>query len=461
MKIKYNLLFFVDKEGSLVSGYKQDGKLRLRVRYENGKVDFNVGYRVDLEKWSTDPQGCKKGTSHGKKKVPASEINTEIQRLTTLANELFKSYEVAGYVPTLDEFRNAFNSANGKLNEKEAQISEVEPTQSIFFIKLLEFTREGKQGGWSDGTCKKFKAVENHLKSFSKDLTFDQLDESKLSDYVNYLREKGMRNSTIGKQLGILKWFLRWAVKKGYTSNTTFNQFRPKLKTISKKVIFLNWEELTKLREYKISESKQYLERVRDVFLFQCYTSLRYSDVFNLRRSDINGDRIEVTTVKTDDNLVIELNNYSREILAKYDDFHFANDKALPVITNQKMNVFLKELAELAGIDEPVRESYYVGGERIDEVTPKYALLGTHAGRRTFICNSLAMGIPAQTVMKWSGHSDYSAMKPYIDVADADRQTAMTVWDKKEETDTSKLFEGLKNLSKDKLAELLKSLKDE
>ena len=60
----------------------------------------------------------------------------------------------------------------------------------------------------------------------------------------------------------------------------------------------------------------------------------------------------------------------------------------------------LKELGELAEINEPVRETYYKGNERIDEVTPKYALLSTHAGRKTFICNALALGIPAPVVMK-------------------------------------------------------------
>ena len=76
-------------------------------------------------------------------------------------------------------------------------------------------------------------------------------------------------------------------------------------------------------------------------------------------------------------------------------------------------------------INEPVRETYYKGNERIDEVTPKYALLTTHAGRRTFICNALALGIPAQVVMKWTGHSDYKAMKPYIDIADDIKANAM------------------------------------
>jgi site-specific recombinase, phage integrase family len=180
---------------------------------------------------------------------------------------------------------------------------------------------------------------------------------------------------------------------------------------------------LNRLREFKIPLTKQALERGRDVFLFQSFTGLRYSDFFNLRRSDIKGDHIEVTTVKTSDSLIIELNDHSKAILEKYKDVEFENDKALPVITNQKMNDYLKELAEVAEINEPVRQTYYKGNERIDEVAPKYALLGTHAGRRTFISNALALGILPQVVMKYS---DYKAMKPYIDIADDIKANAMS-----------------------------------
>lgn len=201
--------------------------------------------------------------------------------------------------------------------------------------------------------------------------------------------------------------------------------FKPKLKSTPKKVIYLTWEELVQLRDYQIPPIKQYLERVRDVFLFLCFTGLRYSDVFNLRRSDVKENHIEITTVKTADSLIIELNNHSRAILDKYKDVAFENYKVLPVITNQKMNDYLKELAEMAGIDEPVRETYYKGNERIDVVSPKYALLGTHAGRRTFICNALSLDISPQVVMKWTGHSDYKAMKPYIDIADKVKANAM------------------------------------
>ena len=285
----------------------------------------------------------------------------------------------------------------------------------------------GRQNDWTHSTFEKFAAVKNHLKNFRSELSFDFFDEEGLTEYVQYLREvREMRNSTIGKQLSFLKWFLRWSFKQGMHSNNAYDTFKPKLKDTQKKIIFLTWEELNKLREFKIPPTKQALERVRDVFLFQCFTGLRYSDVFNLRRSDIKGDHIEVTTVKTSDSLIIELNDHSKAILEKYKDVAFENDKALPVITNQKMNDYLKELAELAEINEPVRQTYYKGNERIDEVTPKYALLGTHAGRRTFICNALALGIPPQVVMKWTGHSDYKAMKPYIDIADDIKASAMS-----------------------------------
>ena len=237
-----------------------------------------------------------------------------------------------------------------------------------------------------------------------------------------------IKKTLIGKSFLRIDYNLSccWAFKQGLHQNNAYDTFKPKLKDTQKKIIFLTWEELNKLREFKISPTKQALERVRDVFLFQCFTGLRYSDVFNLRRSDIKGDHIEVTTVKTSDSLIIELNDHSRAILEKYKDVEFENDRALPVITNQKMNDYLKELAELAEINEPVRQTYYKGNERIDEVTPKYALLGTHAGRRTFICNALALGIPPQVVMKWTGHSDYKAMKPYIDIADNIKASAMS-----------------------------------
>ena len=296
-----------------------------------------------------------------------------------------------------------------------------------------EFTREqGKLNDWTPATVQKFAALRAHLVEFDPDLTFEALSEAKLTELVSYLKDTCyMRNSTIGKQLGFLRWFLRWATKKGYNTNTAYTLFSPKLKSAEKKVIFLDWDELMTVYLYPIPDSKKYLQRVRDVFCFCCFTSLRYSDVENLRKADVYANHIEVTTMKTSDSLRIDLNKYSRSILEKYKDAELPNGRALPVISNQRMNEYLRELGALCGLDSEVTITYYRGNKRYDEVHKKYELLTTHAGRRTFICNALSMGIPAEVVMKWTGHSDYKAMKPYIDVADRIKAEAMSKFDEK------------------------------
>ena len=100
-----------------------------------------------------------------------------------------------------------------------------------------------------------------------------------------------------------------------------------------------------------------------------------------------------------------------------------------PVIVNQKMNESLHLLFKLAGFNEPIKKIYYMGNQRMEEVVPKYKLISTHCGRRTFICMALSKGIPPSVVMKWTGHSDYKAMKPYIDIADGVKEQYMKKFD--------------------------------
>ena len=427
MNIKRNIIFALESRKKDGVPIVENVPIRMRVNFASQRIEFTTGYRIDVAKWDVDKQRVKNGCTN-KLKQSESEINVALLGYYTELQEIFKRFEVAEIVPSPAEVKEAFNNRYGQNEKIELASADTSNVPSNFYEAFDDFVRVcGRQNDWTHSTFEKFAAVKNHLKNFRSELSFDFFDEEGLTEYVQYLREvREMRNSTIGKQLSFLKWFLRWSFKQGMHSNNAYDTFKPKLKDTQKKIIFLTWEELNRLREFKIPPTKQALERVRDVFLFQCFTGLRYSDVFNLRRSDIKGDHIEVTTVKTSDSLIIELNDHSRAIIEKYKDVEFENDKALPVITNQKMNDYLKELAELTEINEPVRQTYYKGNERIDEVTPKYALLGTHAGRRTFICNALALGIPPQVVMKWTGHSDYKAMKPYIDIADDIKANAMS-----------------------------------
>lgn len=316
MNIKRNIIFALESRKKNGVPLTENMPIRMRVVFAGQRIEFTTGYRIDAVKWDNDKQRVKNGCTN-KLKQSASEINTDLLKYYSEIQDIFKKFEVVEVMPTPEQIKASFNTLHKPVEE----VVEVAPEPKIEFIKVFEeFVKEcGVQNNWTHATYEKFAAVKNHVTTFKKDLSFDFLDEYGLNEYVTFLREKkDMRNSTIGKQVNFLKWFIRWAFKKGYHKNNAYDFFKPKLKNTQKKVIFLTWEELTKLREYEIAPTKQYLERVRDVFLFQCFTGLRYSDVFNLKRSDVKANYIEITTVKTADSLVIELNDHSKAILDKY-----------------------------------------------------------------------------------------------------------------------------------------------
>lgn len=427
MNIKRNINFKLEcrkKNGVPVT---DNVPIRMRVTFDCKRLDLSTGYRVDTSKWDDNKQRIKNGYIN-KQEQSASEINADLSSMYAEIQTIFREFEIQDIKPTPQMIKDAFNVTNKVCDDEDALTIILPQIESLNFDQIVDkFILEcGKQNNWTHTSYQKFTTFKNRMHEFLSTPTFDYFDEDGLNNYVDFLRNvKDMRNNTISKQLGYLRWFFRWAVKKGYHNNMAFDTFRPKLKSTPKKVIFLTQEELNKLKSFQIPPQKENLDRIRDVFLFCCFTGLRYSDAYNLRRSDVKSNHIEVTTVKTADSIIIELNKHSKAILDKYTDVHFEDEKVLPVISNQKMNNYLKELCELAEIDEPIRETYYKGNKRIDRIMPKYSLVGTHTGRRTFICNALSLGIPAQVVMKWTGHSDYKAMKPYIDVADSIKASAM------------------------------------
>lgn len=419
IQIKRNLIFSLEKRKKVGQLITENVPIRLRINYEGTRLDIQTGYRIDIAKWNQDKEQVKNG-AYNKLEQSSSSINSRILELKVAIQDFFQECESQDRIPTKDEIRTIAKSLKekGKVEKK--------PETSLFDVFDLFVKENSRLNNWSTATLTKFASVKKHIVSFNLNIEFEDFDEIGLTNYITYLSiEKKMRNSTIRKQLGFIKWFLRWSFEKKHHNNDAYQSFRPKIKDANKTVIFLTEEEKNKILNYEIPSTKKYLERIRDILFFSCYTGLRYSDVYNLKRSDIKPNHIEITTIKTSDNLIIELNKHSRAILDKYKNIPYKLNKALPVISNQKMNDYIKELAELAEIDTPVRITHYVGNKRIDEVLPKYELLGTHVGRRTFICSALSIGIPVQVVMKWTGHSDYKAMKPYIDVADKIKKNAM------------------------------------
>ncbi|MDD3404929.1 MAG: site-specific integrase [Paludibacteraceae bacterium] len=404
MKRKYNIL-------------PEQYGIRFRIRWNQNIVSLFIQYKVEKSKWSYETMRCKNNTFHYN--ISASEINREIAAYESTADEIFNRYELAGNIPDKFQLKNEMELALGKSKEDKCHNSMFE-----LFDNFID--SESISSSWSAGTIKKFKSLRKHLENIVEhDMDINDIDVAFFNRATNYFIQGGYENSSTRKYIYYFKWFMRWARKNGYYNGKAIELFSAKLKgtDIHDAIVYLTWDELQMM--YNTEMPSPYLDRARDVFCFCCFTSLRYSDVVKLQRQDVHDGYIEIVTQKTSDDLRIELNKYSKAILEKYKDCDFKNNKCLPVPTNQKMNVFIKEIGEYCCFDTPIKRVYYIGNKRHEETLMKYELLSTHAARRTFVVNALRLGIPAEVVMRWTGHKNYEAMKPYIAIVDEFKRSEM------------------------------------
>ena len=156
------------------------------------------------------------------------------------------------------------------------------------------------------------------------------------------------------------------------------------------------------------------IDRVRDMFLVGCYTGLRFSDLSQLKIENIQkGKRvIKVRTQKTEETVVIPIGSVVNRLIEKYDG-HF------PVISNDKMNEYLKEVGEKATLKE--KEIIYTkGGKRKREVYKKWELITVHTARRSFATNAFLQGVPSISIMKITGHRTEKNFLQYIKITQED-----------------------------------------
>lgn len=436
---------------SPVSDKKGENPIRVSICIKGTRLVSTAGYNVRPSRWDDESHTVKPNTTNSKGKTD-KDINTHLKRITGQ----FTIYETKiDHKPTTEELGDVLAELKGG-KRKRTRKDKPEDVKLTVLDYFDQFVRtESRANQWEEGTCKNLSAFRKHLTNLGA-VDFDFFNEAGLNKFVNYLRESNedlgkveMEEKTVKKHFFYLRWFLNWCIKNGVCSESQISKHTPKFKVVDKPVIFLTVDELNKLYNYEIPRNGAEIELVnvkgekytktvhdssalaktRDLFCFCAYTGLRYSDATKLKRTDIQDGKINVTTKKTYDKLTIELNSKSKSILDKYADSSFPFDLALPTISNQKMNDYIKDLGELCGFIDPVTKVFYRGGKRVEETFCKWELLSTHAGRRTFICCALSFGIPPQVVMKWTGHSDYQAMKPYIDIAEQTKSNAMKLFD--------------------------------
>lgn len=277
-----------------------------------------------------------------------------------------------------------------------------------------------------------YNQLKNHLQDFQTwsdiKVTFDRIGLSFFEEFQNYLIEHkaSLNNITIAKQLSTLKTLLGYARKHGIEMNQSFRDFTIKRQKLE--VITLSEGEYRALKQADLKGVSRH-EKARDIFIFLCATSMRYSDYDQFKRDHVKGQTIQLTMKKGSKQWEIPLNPDSISILEKYKDLA----EPLPKISNPKLSKYIKEICEIAKINEPIEIVRYKGAEPIREVFPKHQLVSAHTGRKTFCTLSLERGASVETVMKWSGHESYASFKRYVNLSRTHSISEMErVWGKTE-----------------------------
>ena len=281
----------------------------------------------------------------------------------------------------------------------------------------------------TEGTINRYKTLRNFLIHFSEQtkypIRFDTINLKFEEVFMNYaFEERRTKNNYYGKLISIVKTYMNWAFELGLHKNIDFHKFKRVEDEIE--VIYLEKEELIALYEYDFENTR--LNNVRDFFCFGCFTGLRFSDIRNIDKANINDEFIQLNIIKTKTiSHRIELNKYSKAILDKYKDSIY---KPLPKISSQKLNKYIKECCEIVGINGEVTITRYIGKKRIETSYKKFEIITSHIARKTFVTNSLLFGMDERVLRETTKHLDEKSFKRYLKIPNSflSRQMHKT-WD--------------------------------
>ncbi|RYZ26467.1 MAG: site-specific integrase [Chitinophagaceae bacterium] len=388
MVTNVSLLFYLKKRNSKVKG---PVTIYLRFTVDGKRTEISTNKTCTPEKWDT-----KNGRIYGNSEA-ARTTNSQLDRIHARAEELYKLMELNNEVLTAETLKNRFV---GKV-ERAKTLVEVFTDHNDKMEALL-----GQD--YEKSTLTRYKTCLSHVKDFMKyryqitDIPVARVSYTFLEDFDYYLRSvrKNGNNCTI-KYLKNLGKVIRICLGNGWLAVDPYINYKPKAKQVDRQVINLEELETLKKREFTIER----LAVVRDVFVFCCYTGLAYADVFKLKREELvegaDGDFWIFTHRKKTDTLSrIPVLPDALEIIQKYQDHIQCKilDSLLPVMSNQKMNAYLKEIAVLCQIEKP---------------------LTFHIARHTFATTvTLNNGVPIESVSKMLGHTSIKTTQIYAKVMD-------------------------------------------
>lgn len=388
MKQTFNVLFFIRKTKLKKSG---DTPIMLRITIEGQLVEMQLKRDVKPNFWNQNKERCtgKDSTS--------LEINRYLESVKLRLFEIHRKMEEEGKYISSMEIKRKFLG----LDEEHKMLFQVFQDHNDKCRELI-----GKD--YAKVTISRFDTCLKYMKEMAlkqyhlKDIPLKEVNHAFIQDYIHFLKvEKNLSENTLIRYMKVIKKITNMALANEWMTKNPFVNIKFHEQEVHKE--FLTKEELETLRTKDFDIPR--LDLVRDIFLFQCWTGLAFIDVSELTEEHIVPDNegnlwIRKARQKTKIMCNIPLLDIPLQILEKYKEHPLCQKKGvlLPVMVNQKMNSYLKEIAICCGIKKN---------------------LSTHTGRHTFSTTvALANNVSLENVAKMLGHSNTKMTQRYAKVLD-------------------------------------------
>ncbi len=388
MNKTFGLLFYVKRAKIDNNG---QAPIYVRITIDGIRSELSIKRSIEIERWNTEAGKVKGNTEEVK------SVNTYIDVVRNKIYDHHKRLIDANKKVTAEAIKNSFLG----IGEKEKTLVSIFQYHNKQVKALI-----GKE--FAAGTHERYETVLRLLQLFLekeykvKDIAISDINHKFITDLEFYLKtERNNNHNTAIKYIKNFKKIVRIALANGWIDKDPFSNFKATVKDVERE--FLTEEEIQTLVSKDLYVNR--LDQVRDIFVFSCFTGLAYADVKKLSDADIvigiDGSKwIKTNRTKTDVKSSIPLLPTALAILDKYKNNPVANsaNKLLPVLSNQKMNAYLKEIATICKIEKN---------------------FSTHLARHTFATTvTLTNGVSLETVSKMLGHKSIKTTQHYAKIVD-------------------------------------------
>lgn len=388
MKTKVSILFYAKRAKANAQGLVP---IYTRITINGKRIELSSNRFVEISKWSTEA-GKMKGNSE-----EARSINSHLDMLKIQIIDMQMEL-VHKKIPVTTE---TLKSKILGVNVRERMLIPIYQDHNNKIEDLIG-------SGYAYGTLERFKISLKHIQEFLlwkyniSDISINKIDFAFVTEFEFYLRSiKKCSNNTAVKYVRNFRKIIKICLDNDWLEKNPCSRYEGKMKEVERD--FLTEEELEKI--YKKRFSSERLQLVKDIFIFSCYTGLAYVDVKGLKKDHvgigIDSEKwIFKNRQKTDTKSKIPLLPIAEEIIQKYANHPkcINEDAILPILSNQKMNGYLKEIGDLCDIAK--------------EIT-------FHMARHTFATSvTLTNGVPIETVSKMLGHKNIQTTQHYAKILD-------------------------------------------